>query len=124
MRRLGRIERLIDFVIDEIAAPLAGAHLYDLVDRERERDLHMLRQHGAAQRKVARLEGRDGLVGKPDRAAIRLQFAGEDVQQCRFAGAVGTDNGNDLAVRHAQTHAIEDRVAAARQRNVQRLKHD
>ena len=48
-----------------------------------------------------------------DRAARRMQQAGDGLQQRGFAGAVRADDGDDLAVVHGERHAFQDFVAAA-----------
>src|SRR5581483_12113097 len=50
-------------------------------------------------------------VPQPHRPAVRTQDAGHDLEQRRLAGAVGSDDTDDLAGLGAQVDALEDLVA-------------
>ena len=64
-------------------------------------------------RAISRGEQRvDRRVAQMDRAARRMQQAGDGLQQRGFAGAVGADDGDDLAAVHGERHAFQDFVAA------------
>ena len=52
------------------------------------------------------------LAGKHDRAAVRLQRAGDHVEQRGLAGAVRADDRKDGASRHRETHLIDRDQAA------------
>ena len=56
--------------------------------------------------------GVEGLPGHADIAAVRPVDAGEDLDQGRFAGAVGTEKGVDLAAQHREIDDAE-RLGAA-----------
>ena len=47
----------------------------------------------------------DGLALESHRATLGVQHAGNRAQHCRFAGAVGTQHGDDLALRDLQADA-------------------
>ena len=51
------VQRRLDQRLRRGAAAFAGTHLHDLLDREREGDVDMLRQHRAMQRELARRIG-------------------------------------------------------------------
>ena len=52
------------------------------------------------------------------RAGIRFDDAEYDLDERRFTGAVGSDDGNDLALSDVEIDARQDRPAAAMQREI------
>ena len=94
------------------AGPLQGqAHVLQRRQmREDGRDLEAADQpqpghHG-------RLHARDVATLKRDLAARGRQEGGQQVEACRLAGAVGTDQGVDVARLHAQIDGIDSHEAA------------
>ena len=57
-------------------------------------------------------------AGEPDGARLRAVAAGNAVEQARLAGAIGSDDGGDAALRHAQRNRVEHREAAEAQAQV------
>jgi hypothetical protein len=51
---------------------------------------------------------------KPDSARIRLNDSTDDLQECRFPGAIPPDHGNPLARLYSQRDAIEERQMSKR----------
>ena len=66
----------------------------------------LLRRHEHARRRIV-----DHLAVDLDRAALDRQQAGEATQDGRLAGAVGTEQGDDLARRGVQPHVEAQRSA-------------
>ncbi|GAA0000798.1 hypothetical protein BRDID11002_07980 [Bradyrhizobium diazoefficiens] len=54
-------------------------------------------------------------------AAVGLDQASRDSQQCRFAGAVAADQTDPLASRNVELDAVQERRAAKRQLDVLEL---
>jgi hypothetical protein len=64
-------------------------------------------------------KARDPQAGRPpDAALVRVQLAGDDAQQGRFAGAVATDQGQPLPRLDAQAGALEQREMAEGEGNL------
>src|SRR5512138_658995 len=66
------------------------------------------------------------MAGEADRARGRLHGAGDDVEQRRLAGAVGADDGADLAVLDPHRHLVERHQGAVAARHAVELeqRHD
>ena len=47
------------------------------------------------------------LPGKPDAAGIRTQHAGDQIERRGLAGAVGTEQADDLAALHREVDVID-----------------
>lgn len=88
---------------------IARAHEHDFLDGERKAHIDMLGQHDAVVREVPRRERGEVAAFEADAAAAAFQIAGQQPQQCRFAGAVRSDNGDGLAAMNPCTDAIEQR---------------
>ena len=65
----------------------------------------------------------DRLVPECDRPRTRRKDAGDRAQHRRLAGAVGTDQRNELALVDRERHAIQDACRSAMQRNVIEREH-
>jgi hypothetical protein len=59
-------------------------------------------------------QARDILSVELDRAAIRWEDAGDDVQERRFAGAIAADDRNEIAVCKIEVHAAQSRLLVHR----------
>src|SRR5690606_1875719 len=68
------------------------------------RDLERARQAEAVDR--VRGKARDALAPQPDLTSGRRKHAGDDVEQCRLAGTVRTDQGMALAGRDGQVDTL------------------
>src|SRR5665213_2450847 len=82
------------------------------VAREQGDDLIGARQ--SQMRAAARRQARELLTEQRHRAAIGAQLAGDQVEQRRLAGAVGTDDEAALARRDGEIDAARDAEAAER----------
>ncbi len=71
------VQRRIDKSLGRRAAAIAGAHVNDLLDRKREGDIDMLRQHRAMQGELARRIGVKLSQLEPDLAAGGAEVAGQ-----------------------------------------------
>ena len=112
MRQSDLGERGIDQPLRAGAAGIARAHMNDLLDRERESDADMLRQHRAVVSEVAWRIGMDLALLQFDPALCRAKVAGQHAQERRLAGAVGADDRDHFAGRNAQVDGIDLRIKA------------
>src|SRR6185369_5144999 len=117
MRQADFAERRIDQPLRSGAAGVARAHMDDFLDREREGDVDMLRQHRAVMGEKARRIEVDVALLQLDPALCRAEIAGQHPQQRRFAGAVGADDRDHLAGLDAQIDRIDQRGAANHHRD-------
>src|SRR6266704_427205 len=117
------LQRRIDKSLGRRATAIAGAHVDDLLDRKREGDIDVLRQHCAMQGELARRIGVKFSQLEPDLAAGGAEVAGQQPQQRRFAGAVRSDNGDRLAAVDTQVDRIDQRCAVDRHRDRSCLDH-
>ena len=74
--------------------------------------LGTLRQHGQLPGDLPRGQAVDGLAVEIDRPAPRLHQPGQPLEQGRFAGAVGADQGGDLPRRNRQAQVPRTTVVA------------
>ena len=84
-----------------------------VLDRERRKRTHQL--EGAADAAPADDVGPepvDALAGEMDRAVVGREHAGDDVEQRGLAGAIGTDDREDSALRHAEADIVDREQAA------------
>ena len=88
-----------------------GSHPHDFGDRERKHHIGMLRQDRPVLREGMRGKGFDGAAFQRDAAVGGAQFARQEPQQRRFAGAVGSDQGDDFAGFDRERDAVEDIAA-------------
>ena len=78
--------------------------------------------HSSAPDRVGREPG-ETLALEAHLARVRPELARQHVEQGGLAGAVGTDEGTDLAARHDQVHRGHGLDAAERLREPARLEH-
>ena len=71
------MQRRIDKSLGSGAAAIAGAHVNDLLDRKREADIDVLRQHRAMQGELTRRIGVKFSQLEPDFAAGGAEVAGQ-----------------------------------------------
>ena len=92
----------------------SSAPMIDIVlDAERRKRPHQLEgAPDAAARRCGRGRALDALAGKRDRALIGRDLAGDHVEQGGLAGAVGADDGEELAGPDAEAHGVERLQAA------------
>jgi len=112
----GLLQRGLDQRLGGGAAEVARAHMNDFVDRKREADTDVLRQHRAMQGELAWRIGVKIALLQPDLTAAGAKVAGEKPQQGRLAGAVRADDGNHLAAFDPQVDAVDQRGGADRHR--------
>ena len=117
MREPYLAQRRIDQPLRGAAAGVARAHMDDFLDREREGDVDMLRQHRTVMGENARRIEVDVALLQFDLPARRAEVAGQHPQQRRFAGAVGPDDRDHLAGGNAQIDAVDQRGAADHHRD-------
>ena len=87
-----------------------GAEAEVFADRQVGEDAPAFRDHDDAElRETIGRKACDVLVGRKDPAAFRLEQAADRAHERRFAGAVGAENGRDLALGHGQRNVAIDR---------------
>ena len=97
---------------DVLAYRLRGERLDDLE-----------RPHQPAPADPMRGKACDVLALPRHRAGERPQEPRQQREQCRLAGAVGTDQRHDPALRHFEAHVLDRLQAAEADRQVTRFKH-
>ena len=96
---------------DRLAAGVAGA-VGDVVRHGVVEEGRLLDHHADLRAEGPDLDVADVVPVDPDRAALDVPEAGEQVHQGRLAASVGADQGDGLAVADLQFQALQDGVAA------------
>src|SRR5207249_6425449 len=111
--------------VDLRAAPArihVAAHLEVLAHGHRREDVLLLRHEGDAERAdLTRLAAVNRYAVEADTAVARDQEPGDDPQERRFAGAVRSDDRDDLAVFHDEVHRFQDLVGGRSEEHTSEL---
>ena len=100
-----------------------AADQHQLQRGEGEAEARALRQDRAAAAQVARRPGRQCTAVQLHRAFVRLQRTRQAMQQRRLAGAIGAEDGEELARPHRHADPVEDAARAAHDADVVRAQH-
>ncbi len=99
------------------------AELHDLFGGKGEIERGVLQQHGAALRQRAAGIGGEGRAFEKESAGIGTALARKDGDERRLACPVGTDERGDVARHDPGARAVEQMLAARKDRDVARLDH-
>ncbi|EGE60673.1 hypothetical protein RHECNPAF_1360050 [Rhizobium etli CNPAF512] len=99
-------------VVDQAEPARKGAGSNVFGNRQAGRQAQLLLNHGDAGRaRCRRAEARDRLVVDKDGSAVRLQGAGQEIDQRRLAGAVFTEQGVNPARQKGDVDALQNGIA-------------
>ena len=104
----GNVLRILLVTAAQKAAMRKASHFNQILHRQIRRRNRRLRQNRQTAGKFAVRQAMDILAQETDAALGTRQNAGNSLQRCALAAAVGTDDGSNLALGNCQRQIMDD----------------